>query len=375
MGVPLLDLTREYEEIGPRVEKAIREVVLSQRFVLGPKVEALEERVARFCGVQRAVGVASGTDAILLALMAIGVGPGDEVITTPFTFFATAGGIARLGARPVFVDIDPATYNIDPGAVAAAVNERTKAVIGVDLYGQCADFAALREVTGSRGIFLVEDAAQAFGAERFNRRAGALGDIGCLSFYPTKNLGAYGEAGMVLTDDEALADRLVRLREHGESRSERRYLHTLVGANSRLDAIQAAVLLVKLDCVEEWNRRRRANARRYDEAFADTPLVTPRVAEGATHVYHQYVVRCPERERLREGLERAGVQTAVFYPVPLHLQPCFSHLGYREGDLPEAERAAREVLALPVFPQLAAAEQEQVVAAVRAEVGAAEVSG
>jgi len=375
LAIPLLDLKREYHEIQSEVDAAVAEVVAAQSFVLGPKVEALERRIAEFCGTRRAVGVASGTDALLLALMALGIGPGDEVVTTPFTFFATAGGVARLGARPVFVDIDPETYIIDPSAVAGAITDRTRAVIAVDLYGQCADFAALRAVTEPRRIPLIEDAAQAFGAERAGRRAGALGDIGCLSFYPTKNLGAYGDAGMILVDDDALADRLVRLREHGESRAVRRYVHPIVGANSRLDAIQAAVLLVKLDHVEAWNRRRADLAARYDLAFAETSITTPRVAPGATHVYHQYVIRVADRDRLRERLNRDEVGSAVFYPIPLHLQPCFADLGYAEGDLPEAERAAREVLSLPVFPFLTEAEQDRVIAAVRSDVGAAEVRG
>ena len=374
LAIPLLDLKREYQAIKAEVDAALAEVVADQGFVLGPRVQVLEARIAAFCGTQHAVGVASGTDAILLALMALGVGPGDEVITTPFTFFATAGGVARVGARPVFVDIDPQTYNINPAAVEAAITGRTRAVVAVDLYGQCADYAALRAVTG-RGIFLIEDAAQAFGAVRDGRRAGALADIGCLSFYPTKNLGAYGDAGMVLVDDDALVERLIRLREHGESRSDRRYVHTLIGTNSRLDALQAAVLLVKLDRVEVWNRRRAQLAARYDAAFAGTDIVTPWVAPRASHVYHQYVVRVPDRDEVGHQLRRAGVGHAVFYPIPLHLQPCFADLGYGEGDLPEAERAAREVLALPIFPFLTEKEQDQVIAAVRSAVGAAEVRG
>lgn len=373
MAIPFLDLKREYADLRSAVDGAIAEVVAAQAFILGPHVEALERRVADFCGVPRAVGVSSGTDALLLALMSLEVKAGDEVIVPAFTFFATAGGVARLGARPVFVDIDPCTFNLDPACVADAITPRTRAVIAVDLYGQCADYAALRVVTQPRGIPIIEDAAQAFGAAMGNRRAGSFGDVGCLSFYPTKNLGAYGDAGMVLAADDDQAERFIRLREHGESRTDRRYYHLLVGTNSRLDAIQAAVLLVKLDRVEAWNRRRAALAARYDAALAGTAAVTPTVAPGATHVYHQYVIRVPDRERVRARLNEVGVGNAVFYPVPLHLQPCFGGLGYRRGDLPVSERACEEVLCLPIFPYLTDAEQDRVIDAVRAALEAVRV--
>jgi dTDP-4-amino-4,6-dideoxygalactose transaminase len=371
LTVPFLDLKREYQSIRPAMDAALAEVVASQGFILGPKVEALERDVAAFCGVRRAVAVASGTDALLLALMALGIQPEDEVITTPFTFFATAGCIARLGARPVFADIEPTSFNIDPHEVARRLTPRTRAVIAVDLYGQPADYRSLKAVTEPNGIPIIEDAAQSFGATLDGRRAGALADFGCLSFYPTKNLGGYGDGGMVLVDDETTANLLVRLREHGESRTERRYYHLVVGVNSRLDALQAAVLLVKLAHVEEWNARRAALAARYNAAFADTSAVTPHLIPGATHVYHQYVIRVPDGAAVRAALTAASVGNAVFYPVPLHLQPCFAHLGYRLGDFPHAERAASQVVALPIFPFLTDAEQNEVIREVRSAVGPA----
>jgi len=365
MKVPLLDLKAQYRALKPALDRAMIRVAESQDLILGPNVEAFEQALAEYCRCRYAVGVSSGTDALLLALMAAGVGPGDEVITTPFTFFATAGSVARLGARPVFVDIRPDTFNLDPALLEAAVTPRTRAVIPVHLYGQCAPMGPIMEVAGRHGLAVIEDAAQAIGAEDPLGRACSMGQMGCLSFYPTKNLGAFGQGGAVTTNDEALYGRLRALRQHGARET---YLHEEVGGNFRLDAIQGAVLAVKLAHLDSWTAARQDHAAQYDrlldaEGLAGGPITPPRVTQPR-HVFNLYTIRARDRDGLRCHLADEGIGTGVYYPLPLHLQPCFKGLGYREGDLPEAERASREVLSLPVYPELSDAQIRHVVEAV-----------
>jgi dTDP-4-amino-4,6-dideoxygalactose transaminase len=358
LKVRLLDLTAQFENIRGEVMEAVTEVFESQYFILGPKVAELEERIAEYCRTGEAVGVASGSDAILLTLMALGIGPGDEVITTPYTFFSTVSSITRLGARPVFADIDPETYNIDPAEVADAMTEKTKAVLVVHLYGQPADMDPILEAARERGIPVIEDACQAIGAEYRGRRAGSMGLAGCFSFFPSKNLGGAGDGGMVATDNAGLAEDLRRLRNHG---GRERYYHDDVGINSRLDALQAAVLLVKLRYLDAWSETRIANAARYDRMLGGIEeLVTPAVIEGNRHIYNQYVIRVPRRDELKTFLQESDIGCEIYYPVPLHLQKCFSFLGAARGDCPEAERAALETLALPIFPELTTEMQEYV---------------
>lgn len=363
MNVPLINLKAQFTPLRAEMLASLERILDSQHFVLGPEVKALEEEVARYSAVKHAIGCSSGSDALLLALMALDVKAGDEVITAAFTFFATGGAIARLGARPVFVDIDPKTYTIDPKRVEAAITPRTKAIIPVHMYGLCADIDPLLEISERRGISIIEDAAQAIGAEYRGRRAGSMGRIGCYSFYPTKNLGAAGDAGMVTTNDDKLADRLRTLRVHGGLTE---YLHEEVGFNGRLDAFQAAVLRVKLPHLDEWARMRREKAQRYNQLFAEAGLPfdvsTPYVPETSAHVYHVYAVRVSaNRDALMEHLGKCGVGTKVYYPVPLHLQECFRYLGYSEGDLPESERAAQQTFALPAYPEITDEEQQYVV--------------
>jgi dTDP-4-amino-4,6-dideoxygalactose transaminase len=363
-GVPLLDLGREMAPLKAEIVAALTQICDAGSFVLGPAVTALEKNVAAFCQARHAIGCASGSDALLLALMALEIGPGDEVILPSFTFFATASAVTRLGARPRFADIDPATFNIDPAAVARLIGPATKAILPVHLYGQCAQMDALVRLGREAGIPVIEDAAQAIGAEFEGRRAGSLGAIGCLSFYPTKNLGGAGDGGMLTTNDDALADRLRLLRGHG---MQPRYYHKLVGINSRLDSFQAAVLGVKLPHLEQWTAMREANARRYRELFAaaglDRYLGLPQAAPWRRHVWNQYVIRVPDgrRDPLRAFLAEAKIGAEIYYPLGLDQQECFRYLGYRPGDLPETERAAAEVLALPIFPELTAQEQQCVV--------------
>jgi len=363
MQVKLLDLVRQYEKMRDEIGAALDEVFSSQQFILNGKVAELEKRIASFCGVRRAVGVASGSDALLISLMALGIGPRDEVVTTPYTFFSTASAITRLGAHPVFVDIDPRTYNIDPAGVRAALTSRTKAVLVVHLFGQMCDMNPILRAASGRGIPVIEDACQAIGSAYRGRSAGSVGRAGCFSFFPTKNLGGCGDGGMIVTDDRDLAERARSLRVHG---SRKRYFHEAVGINSRLDEIQAAVLSVKLRYLAEWNGRRRAHAAFYDEALGGLDgIVTPHAESNVHHTYHQYVIRAGRRDELMEFLRRRGVGCEIYYPVPLHLQECFAFLGGERGDLPEAERAAAEALALPVYPELTEQEQEYVVARIR----------
>ena len=369
MNVPLIDLKPQYDALREELSAAVARVFDSQHFILGEDVRRLEGEVARYCGAKHAVGCGSGSDALLLALLALDIGAGQEVITTPFTFFATAAAIARAGARPVFVDIDPRTYNIDPARIESAVGERTRAVMPVHLYGQCAAMDEILGAAGRHNLPVIEDAAQAVGAEDRGRRAGSMGAAGCFSFYPTKNLGAAGEAGIVTTDDEDLAARLRRLRAHGGATE---YQHEELGFNSRLDTLQAAVLRVKLPHLDSWSRARRERADTYTRLLADAGLLElvtpPLVREDALHIFHLYVIRVParaSRDALIEHLKRSGVGTKVYYPVPMHLQRCFAYLGHREGDFPEAEAAANETLALPMFPELTEEQQAYVVESVR----------
>ena len=378
--VPLLDLKGQYAPLRAEIEAVMKEVCDSQYFILGPKVEALEGEIAAYSNAAHGVGTSSGTDALLLALMALDIGPGDEVITTPLTFFATAGVVSRLGARPVFCDIDPDTYNLDPAAVAEFISRhcrsesgqlvnkdtggRVRVLMPVHLYGQCADMAPLMAVAREHGLLVVEDAAQAIGSEDSNgQRAGSIGDIGCFSFFPSKNLGAFGDAGMCVSNDAELAEKMKMLRVHG---GERRYYHSIVGGNFRLDALQAAVLSVKLKYLEQWSAARQQNAEYYDERFAELArmLKTPGVRDGCRHIYNQYTIRVPDRDGLEQYLRDKNIGCAIYYPVPLHLQECFKELGYRDGDLPESEVAVNAVLSLPIYPELSTMQQDYVVDAV-----------
>jgi len=360
MTVKLLDLIPQYESIRDEIRAAIDEVCASQQFILGAKVVEFEEAVARSCGTAHAVGVASGSDAILIALMALGIGEGDEVITTPYTFFSTVSSITRLGAKPVFADIDPRTYNIDPRLLAGAITPKTRAIVVVHLFGQTAEMDPMLEAAGKAGIPVVEDACQSIGARYRGRPAGSIGAAGCLSFFPSKNLGGFGDGGMIVTGDSELAGAARMLRVHG---SRVKYYHEAVGINSRLDSLQAAVLLVKMRHLESWHEARRRNAAFYDEALSKIKGVTiPRVEQYNRSVYNQYVIRVKERDALMSFLQKSGIGCEVYYPVPLHLQKCFSSLGRREGDFPESEAAARETLALPVYPELSAMQKEYVAA-------------
>lgn len=368
MKIPAVNLKAQIEPLRPELLAAIERIIDSQQFVLGAEVKALEDEVASYSNVKHAIGCASGSDALLLALMALNVKAGDEIITTPFTFFATGGAIARLGARPVFVDSLGPSYNIDAGQIEAAITARTRAIIAVHMYGQCADMEPLLAVAERHELPLIEDAAQAIGAEDRGRRAGSMGQLGCFSFYPTKNLGAAGDAGMLATNDDQLADRLRALRVHGGVTE---YLHTELGVNSRLDALQAAVLRVKLPHLDEWSNARLARAHRYTELLAQAnlpyELVPPFIRPDGRHIFHQYVVRAPgQRDALMAHLAACGVGTRVYYPVPLHLQECFRYLGYREGDFPEAESASLETFALPIYPELTDEQQDYVVDCLRA---------
>jgi dTDP-4-amino-4,6-dideoxygalactose transaminase len=368
--VPLLDLKAQYATIREEVRAAVDRVMESQHFILGPEVEALEAEVAAYSGCRFGVGVSSGTDALLLALMALEVGPGDEVITTPFTFFATAGSVHRLGAKPVFVDIEPASFNLDPAKIAAAVTKRTKAIIPVHLFGQCAEMDPIMDIACRHRLAVVEDAAQAIGAEYRGRRAGSMGAAGCFSFFPSKNLGGFGDGGMITTDDEALARRMRMLRNHG---AEPKYYHKLVGGNFRLDALQAAVLRVKLTHLEDWSAARQRNAGRYrgmiSRAGLDGKVTCPAELPARRHIYNQFSIRTARRDALKAKLAERKVGHEIYYPVPLHRQECFAALGYGPGSLPESERAAAEVLALPIYPELTEAQQQYVVDALAAAPG------
>jgi dTDP-4-amino-4,6-dideoxygalactose transaminase len=361
MKIPLLDLVSQHRAIRDEVMAAVTRVFEHQRFIMGAEVEEFENAFADYHQVKHAIGCASGSDAVYLSLIAVGIQPGDEVITTPFTFFATTSAITRLGARPVYLDISRDDFNLNVELLEAAVTPRTKAILPVHLYGQCVRMDAMTEVARKFGIPVIEDAAQAIGAEYGGRRAGSMGDAGCFSFFPTKNLGGAGDGGLITTNDDALAARLRLLRVHG---MDPKYYHMVVGINSRLDALQAAVLGVKLRYVDRWNEARRRNAARYDRLFAEARIeeVSPPIeCAERRHIYHQYTIRCARRDELKNYLQRQAIGTEIYYPVPLHLQECFKFLGYGAGDLPETEKAAQECLSLPIYPELTAEEQTYVV--------------
>lgn len=362
LRVPLLDLKAQYTSIKPELDAAIERVMQSCQFIGGPEVSALESEIARYSGVRHAVACASGTDALLLSLRGLGLQSGDEVVTTAFSFFATAGTITNNGARVRFVDIDPQTYNIDIPALEAAIGERTKAVVAVSLFGQCPDLPRIAEICSRRGVDLIEDAAQSIGSHWDGRRSGSMSRLGCFSFFPSKNLGAAGDGGMIVTDDAELADRIRVLCNHG---GRPKYYHQVVGTNSRLDAMQAAILRVKLPYLDAWSQKRADNARIYDELLAGYAVETPFRSPRSGHIYNQYIIRTPRRDALREHLTRHGVGTEIYYPLPLHLQECYSDLGYRPGDMPHAEAAARETLAIPIYPELTQAQLEYVANCVR----------
>lgn len=375
--VPLLDLRAQYAPMRAEIEAAIRGVCDSQHFVMGPLVVELEEKIAKYSEAEFGVGVSSGTDALLVALMALDIGPGDEVITTPFTFFATGGVVSRLGARPIFCDIESASYNLDPDAVRTFIkakcrsgadglinketNGRVRVLMPVHLFGQVADMHAVMAIASEFGLRVVEDAAQAIGAEDIDgRRAGSIGDIGCFSFFPSKNLGAFGDGGMCVTSDAELAEKLRVLRVHG---GKPKYYHSMIGGNFRLDAIQAAVLLVKLKYLDQWSQARQENARRYDAMFEPlgSTIKTPALRPGARHIYNQYTLRVTDRDGLRAHLAKRNIGTEIYYPVPLHRQSCFRELGCGTGDCPESEAAAQSVLAVPIYPELTLGQQQYVV--------------
>jgi dTDP-4-amino-4,6-dideoxygalactose transaminase len=367
-SVPLLDLTRNPPDLMAELNEAFQRVLASGHFILGPEVEAFEKECAAYVGAKHAFGVSSGTDALLVALMALGIGPGDEVICPTYTFFATAGTIWRTGARPVFVDSEPATYNIEPDAVAAKITPRTKAIMPVHLFGQCAEMGPILDLARKKSIPIIEDAAQAIGSEYQGRRAGTMGQIGCFSFFPSKNLGGFGDAGLVTTNDDALAEKLKILRVHG---GKPKYYHSVVGGNFRIDALQAALLRPKLRRLDGWTARRQANAATYTRLFnearvADTKLGLP-VVRQSRHIYNQYILRirgAGARDALMKQLKERGIGTEIYYPVPMHSQKCFAELGHKEGDFPVAEAAARETLAIPIFPELSDAELAHVAAQV-----------
>lgn len=369
MKVPFLDLVPQFSSIEEEIKSALNEVFKTQQFILGPQVEALEQTIAQYCQARYAIGVASGSDALLLSLMALGIGPGDEVLLPPFTFFATAGVVSRLGAAPVFVDIDPQTYNIDPYKIEAKITSKTKAIIPVHLYGQCADMDPLLQIAKAKQFFVIEDAAQALGAEYWPplrsdaQRAGQIGDLGCFSFFPTKNLGAFGDAGMVVTNNPTWAEKIRILRVHG---SQPKYFHKWIGINSRLDAIQAAILFAKFGHLERWTEARQKNAERYRSLLKDLSLSLPgfrlpTIQYKNRHIFHQYVIAVPKRNELRQFLTKEGIGTEIYYPVPLHLQECYSSLDYHPGDFPSSEKAAEETLALPIYPELTEDQQVYVV--------------
>jgi dTDP-4-amino-4,6-dideoxygalactose transaminase len=368
MAVPLLDTTRQYEAIKEYLDRAVLDVLAHGKFILGPEVKQLEDELASLCGASHALGVASGTDALLLALRACGVGPGDEVITTDFSFFATAGTVSRLGAKPVFVDIEPDTYNIDPTLIEAAITPRTRVIMPVHLFGQVADMDPIMDIARQYELRVVEDAAQAIGAEYKNRKAGSMGDFGCFSFYPSKNLGALGDGGLIVTSRPKLYDFARILRVHG---AEPKYYHKVVGYNSRLATIQAAGLLVKLPHLRQWSEQRIEHARKYDAAFAGVEgIKTPVIKNYSTfHIFNQYTIAVPNRDEVMAGLKDAHIGCEVYYPVPFHMQECFADLGYAPDAFPVSSKAAAEVLSIPIFPELTDDEQQEVIDTLKRLVG------
>jgi dTDP-4-amino-4,6-dideoxygalactose transaminase len=372
MKVPLLDLKAQYATIKGEVLAAVSEVLESQRCIGGPKVVELEERIAVLSDCKYAVGASSGTDAILNSLMSLNIGAGDEVITTPFTFFSTVGCIARVGAKPVFVDIDPKTYNINPDLIEKAVTQATKAVMPVHLFGQMADMDPIMEIAGKYNLAVIEDAAQSVTSTYKGKKAGSIGTVGCFSFFPSKNLGGAGDGGMVVTNDEQLYDRLKLMRNHGANP---KYYHKFVGANFRLDPIQAAVLLVKLPHLDDWSEARRRNAAFYNERFNGTAVGTPHISPDCVSIYNQYVIRVPKRDQLIAYLKEKSIGCEIYYPQPMHLQECFRQLGYKQGDFPETEKAAKEVLAIPIYPELTDQMKDYVAETILSFIGATATPG
>lgn len=366
MKIPMLDLSEQYQTLREEIIKQLDEVMSSSRFILGDNVKKLENDVAKYTNTKYGIGVANGTDALHISLQACGIGYGDEVITTAFTFFATAGSIARIGAKPIFVDIDPITFNIDPTKIEAAITSKTKAIIPVHLYGQAANMDPIIALAKKYNLYIIEDAAQAIGATYKGRKVGELGDTCCFSFFPTKNLGAYGDGGMIVTSNDELADKMKVIRVHG---SKPKYYHHVLGYNSRLDEMQAAIVNVKLPHLDEWSKLRREKASVYTELInkeLKDIVTTPVEIDNCYHVYHQYTLRVPKRDELQKYLQEEGISTMVYYPLPLHLQPVFSDLGYQSGDLPETEKAAQEAISLPMFPELKREQQEYVVSKLKA---------
>ncbi|HZR29537.1 MAG TPA: DegT/DnrJ/EryC1/StrS family aminotransferase [Terriglobales bacterium] len=361
--IPILDLRAQYTAIKEEIRTAIDTVLERQHFILGPEVKNLEQEIAKYCGRKYGIGVASGTDALILALKACGIGPGDEVIVPSFTFIATADAVSLLGAKPVFADIQPDTFNINPAEIEGLITSRTKAIVPVHLYGQSADMDPILAVAKANNLKVIEDTAQALGATYHGRRTASLGDIGCISFFPSKNLGCYGDGGMVVTDSEEIYRKIVSLRAHG---STKKYFSEEQGWNSRLDELQAAILRVKLRYLDQWGAQRRTVADRYDLLLRFLEVITPRRNSFGDHVFHQYTIRVPHRDVVQKRLGEAGVTTMIYYPVPIHLQPIYSNLGYREGDLSETEAACKEVLSLPIFPELTEEQSEYVADAIAA---------
>jgi dTDP-4-amino-4,6-dideoxygalactose transaminase len=362
MNIPLLDLQAQYMQIKDKMDKAVLDVIQGGRYILGPEVKELEKEIAEYCGTKNGIGVANGTDALLLVLKAWGIGPGDEVITSPFTFFASAEVISQVGATPVFVDVEPETLNIDVKLLESKINERTKAIIAVHIFGQMADMDSLMQLANKHNLLVLEDACQAIGAEYKGRKAGSIGHAGCFSFFPTKNLGGYGDGGMIVTDDDTLAEKIRVLRAHG---SKVKYHHTDIGYNSRLDEIQAAILRVKFPHLDNWNDARREKARLYTSWLNGTAYITPCEAPEQKHVFHLYILRSKKREAVMKELQQRGISTAIYYPVPLHLQEVYSSLGYRRGDMPVAEQATHEAFAIPLFPELTKEQMEYIVATLK----------
>jgi len=368
MDIQFFDLKAQYSKIKDEIKAALEDVLNSQQFILGQKVEALEEAIASYCNAKYAAGVSSGTDALLISLMALGIKAGDKVITTPYSFFSTAGVIARLGAIPIFADIDPLTYNINPANLEHTLKngDGYKAIIPVHLYGQCADMGRITDLADRYNLKVIEDAAQAIGARYKDISAGTMGNTGCFSFFPSKNLGGYGDGGMVLTNNSELAEKVKTLRAHG---AKPKYYYSLIGGNFRLDAIQAAILLVKLKYLNEWTKKRQENAENYNRLFQEAGLKgaikLPYIAPDNSHIFNQYIIRVPQRDELRQYLKEQGIGTGIYYPVPFHLQKCFSYLGYKKGAFPESERAAEQTLALPIYPELAKEQQEYIVTKIK----------
>ncbi|MCD6519606.1 MAG: DegT/DnrJ/EryC1/StrS family aminotransferase [Anaerolineae bacterium] len=366
MPIPLVDLKAQYRTIKDEIDAAVSRVLANASFILGPEVEAFEQAFARYCETKHAIGVSSGTAALQLSLLACGVGPGDEVITTPFTFIATAAAISHVGATPVFVDIEEDTYNIDPTKLEAAITPRTKAIIPVHLYGQPADMDPILQIAREHGLKVIEDACQAIGATYRGKKVGGLGDVACFSFYPSKNLGAAGDGGMVTTNDDSIAEQIRKLRDHGRTSH---YGHSVVGFTYRLDALQAAILNVKLAHIDEWNQARRAHAQAYNKYLTPLGVITPREKEGCWAVYHVYAVRLPKRDEVFQHLRAKGIGASIHYPLPVHLQPAYAHLGLPEGSYPVAEACSKNILSLPMYPELTEAQIQEVAGAIRQVLG------